>query len=106
MCSKNITPIIEINTLRTCHACPVKLISRKMPKIYTGSNGMSTTSIVLATISLNSSKPGLSVLEPKKAMPSPTVNAVTRADITSTSGGMLMVKNGSKLLISAISSTS
>ena len=66
---------------------------------------MSATSMVFDTMSLNSSKPVFSVFEPKKAMPSPTVNAVTSADITSTSGGMLMVKYGSSDLTWAIFST-
>ena len=33
MCSKKMIPIIEMNTLSTCHAWPVWLISRKMPKM-------------------------------------------------------------------------
>ena len=91
-----ITPIMDMNTLITCMACPVWVMLRNMPKMYTGSNGMITTSMALTIMSLNSDARFFSPLEPKNAIPNPSRKANTRADITSTIGGMLMVKYGSR----------
>ena len=59
-----------------------------------GRIGISATSMVLAIMSRNSSKPFFNCGDSKNEMPSPMTKAVTRALMTSNSGGISIVKNG------------
>ena len=56
---------------------------------------MSATSMVLTTISRNSSKHFFKCSDSKNEIPRPKTKAVMSALITSSSGGMAIVKNGS-----------
>ena len=53
---------------------------------------MIVTSIILTTISLNSSANAFMLGEPKKAIPRPRMKEKISEDITSTIGGIWMVK--------------
>ena len=103
-CNTKITPIMDMNTLKICKACPVYAIFSIIPKIYIGSSGMSTTSIAFAIMSRNSPAKERMVGALKKAIPSPTVNAKTSEDITSNIAGIFTVKYGAMLSASEMPS--
>ena len=49
-----IMPMIAVKVIMMCHACPVRVISRKMPKMYSGSSGTITRAMVSSMSVLNS----------------------------------------------------
>ena len=89
-----ISTIILANTPSTVATCPPTVIFKKMPKIYNGRSGIITATITWSIISLKSCMAPFRRLPLITAIPSPKVNANTRAVITSISGGMAIVKYG------------
>ena len=65
---------------------------RKMPKMKRGNNGIMTFSMVLTMMSLKSSKMFLRLSFPSAAMPKPRMKAKMSDVMTSSIGGMLIVK--------------
>ena len=94
MCRTNIIPMIFMKTFIIGNTCPAMVISMNMPKIYSGSSGMTAVFIILVTTSPKSRTAFLRVLSPRAASPRPRVKESTSAVITFMSGGMLTVKNG------------
>ena len=92
MCRTNASKItfkvIEI----TLAACPVAVMFRKIPKMCSGSSGMMMFSMTFMMISPRPVKPSESDLLLMYAKPIPIINDISKAPITSNSGGISILK--------------
>ena len=72
--------------------CPLTVMLRKMPKMWSGKRGTMTVSMRRETMSRKSTQPFWSVSPGMEARPRPTTKESRRAVIMSITGGMATVK--------------
>ena len=78
-------------------ACPLMVMFRKIPNMWSGSKGIITLFIIMVMISPKSEKHFFNVSPWISDKPMPQQKAMSRAVITSTGAGISMVKYGFKV---------
>ena len=91
-CKTKMTRITFKNIVMTVNTCPLTVIFKKIPKIWSGNKGIITASIRSVMISLKSLNPSFSVLPGMWDNPIPKIKESNRAPITSIIGGISIVK--------------
>ena len=83
-----------VNWINNNNTCKTKMtmITLKIPKIWSGNNGMITTSISLMIISLKSVKESRRVVPAILESPRPIVKDSSKAVMTSIKGGIFTTK--------------
>ena len=91
-CKTKMTMITLRNIVIILMTCPLTVMFKKIPKIWSGNSGMITTSISLMIISLKSVKESRRVVPAILESPRPIVKDSSKAVMTSIKGGIFTTK--------------
>ena len=102
----NISTIIFMNTANIPAICPLCVIERNMPKIYSGRKGMIIFSIDITIMDLKSFMAFRSDMPFMAVIPTPRRKAAISALITPKSGGISIVKYGVRVVLLSVTASS